>query len=50
MKRGFLALAAIVSLAVSPVLYAQRGGGQRGGAGAGQGQRPTTSGQPRGGQ
>lgn len=53
MKRGFLALAAIVSLAASPVLYAQRGGGgggQRGGAGGGQGQRPTTTGRPQGGQ
>ena len=53
MKRGFLALAAIVSLAVSPVLYAQRGGGgggQRGGGGGMQGQGPTISGQPRGGQ
>ena len=53
MKRGFPALAAIVLLAASPVLYAQRGGGgggQRGGGGGMQGQRPTTMGQPRGGQ
>jgi len=53
MKRGFLALAVVVLLAASPVLYAQRGGGgggQRGGGGGMQGQRPTTVGQPQGGQ
>jgi len=53
MKREFLALAAIVSLTASPVLYAQRGGGgggQRGGGGGMQGQGPTTTGQQRGAQ
>jgi len=52
MKRKFLALAAIVSLAVSPVSYAQRGGGggQRGGGGGIQGQGPATTGQQWGGQ
>jgi DNA repair exonuclease SbcCD ATPase subunit len=45
MRKTILALAAIVSLAVSPTLYAQRGGG-----GGMQGQRPTATGQQRSGQ
>jgi len=49
MSRGYMMVAGVLLLALSPVLWAQRGGGARGGGmGGPQGQRPTTMGQPQG--